>query len=240
MQSEYQIVKEVMRAKNDLDLADAFIEKYLPFIKKEVYKFTDSYVDDNCDELSIAMIAFHEAIRAYDKEKGSFIKFASLLIRNRLIDFTRSEQKHHLDISLDMPLNDDENQTLEDVIASDFDLNETVIRKSSTIDEITEFNNKLSEFNIDLKDVAEECPRQIRTIETCRKILLYAIEHREILERMLSKHYLPMLKIAKECDVSIKTIERHRKYIIAILLIQTNGYIILRDHIKQVMKGAPL
>ena len=237
MQNEYQIVKEVILAQNDLDVADTLIEKYLPFIKKEVYKFTNSYVCDNCDELSIAMIAFHEAIRAYDRDKGNFIKFASLLIRNRLIDFTRTEQKHNLDISLDMPLNDDENQTLEDIIASDFDLNETVIRKSSTIDEITEFNSKLSEFNIDLKDVADECPRQIRTIETCRKILCYAIEHREILDKMLSKHYLPMLKLARECDVSIKTIERHRKYIIAILLIQTNGYIILRDHIKQVMKG---
>lgn len=238
MQNEYRIVKEVMHAKNDLDAADALIEKYLPFIKKEVYKFTDNYVDDNSDELSIAMIAFHEAIRAYDKEKGSFIKFSSLLIRNRLIDFTRTEQKHNLDISLDTPLNDDENQTLEDVIASDYDLNETVIRKSSTIDEITEFSKKLSEFKIDLKDVADECPRQIRTIEACRKILFYAIEHREILDKMLNKHYLPMLKIAKECNVSIKMIERHRKYIIAILLIQTNGYIILRDHIKQVLKGA--
>ena len=238
MPNEHQIVKEVMRAKNDLDVADTLIEKYLPFIKKEVYQYTNSFVDESCDELSIAMIAFHEAIRAYDQGKGSFIKFASLLIRNRLIDFTRTEQRHSFDISLNMPLNDEENQTLEDVIPSEFDLNETVIRKSSTVDEITEFNLKLKEFNIQLKDVALECPKQLRTLEACRKILFYAMAHQEILDKLLSKHYLPMLKLSKECGVSLKTIEKHRKYIIAILLIQTNGYIILRDHIKQVMKGA--
>ena len=34
-----------------------------------------------------------------------------------------------------------------------------------------------------------------------------------------------------------KTLERHRKYMVALLLIHTNGYEIIRGHLTQVMKG---
>ena len=34
-----------------------------------------------------------------------------------------------------------------------------------------------------------------------------------------------------------QTLERHRKYMVALLLIYTNGYEIIRGHLKQVMKG---
>ena len=37
--------------------------------------------------------------------------------------------------------------------------------------------------------------------------------------------------------VERKTLERHRKYMVALLLIYTNGYEIIRGHLKQVMKG---
>ena len=240
MPKEYQIVKEVKNAQKDLDVADELIKKYLPYIRKEVYKYTNEYVNDNTDELSIAMIAFHEAIRSYDEDKGNFINYAAIVMRNRMIDYTRHEQKFNQEISLNAVLRKDDSgreETLEDVISSSENLNEKVINQSTTEIEIKEFSKNLSEFGISLQDVADNCPRQERTLAVCREVLHYVLKHREILDKMLKSHHLPVTKIVRESKTPFKTVERHRKYIIAILLIQTNGYHILRNHIKQVLKG---
>ena len=45
------------------------------------------------DELSIAMMAFHEAIGGYSRTRGSFLKYAAMLIRSRLVDYSRREQR---------------------------------------------------------------------------------------------------------------------------------------------------
>ena len=89
---KHQIMTQVYRAKKDNAAADEMIEAYMPFIKAETAKFINRSPDQSDDELSIAMFAFYEAIRGYSRLKGSFLKFAALKIRNRLIDFYRREK----------------------------------------------------------------------------------------------------------------------------------------------------
>ena len=61
----------------------------MPFIKAETTKFLKRPpIEGHDDELSIAMIAFHEAIRGYSCTRGAFLKYAALLIRSHLIDFS--------------------------------------------------------------------------------------------------------------------------------------------------------
>ncbi len=45
------------------------------------------------EELSIALMAFNEAIDGYDTSKGSFLSFAKLVINRRLIDYLRKKTK---------------------------------------------------------------------------------------------------------------------------------------------------
>ena len=45
------------------------------------------------------------------------------------------------------------------------------------------------------------------------------------------------LSLADGAGVERKTLERHRRYLVAVLLICTNGYEIMRGHIMQVLKG---
>jgi len=61
------------------------------------------------------MIAFHDAMNNYHRDRGAFIPYASLVIRNRLTDYVRKEERHRRVISLEAPL--DENLTLGDTIA---------------------------------------------------------------------------------------------------------------------------
>jgi len=54
-----------------------------------VYKATDRHVEpENSEEYSVALLAFNEAINAYDEEKHSnFLVFSEQVINRRLIDY---------------------------------------------------------------------------------------------------------------------------------------------------------
>ena len=79
--------------------------------------------------------------------------------------------------------------------------------------------------------------RQQRTLDACRKALEYAKGNPGLLDDLLKTKRLPIGQLADGSGVERKTLERHRKYMVALLLIYTNGYEIIRGHLKQVMKG---
>lgn len=57
------------------------------------------------------------------------------------------------------------------------------------------------------------------------------------MDEFLRTKRLPLKKIIEGTKAPKKTIERHRKYIVALLLIYSNGYEIIRGHLAEVMKG---
>ena len=81
--------------------------------------------------------------------------------------------------------------------------------------------------------MADNCPRQQRTLEACRAVLDCARASPIRLEKLLRTGRLPMRELAFGSGVDKKTIERHRKYLVAILLAFTNGYEIIRGHLCQ-------
>ena len=81
MNDEHKIIQQVYAAKEDIQAADDLICAYLPFIKAETAKFLKRPpMEGQDDELSIAMMAFHEAIGGYSRTRGSFLKYAAMLI----------------------------------------------------------------------------------------------------------------------------------------------------------------
>ena len=88
-----------------------------------------------------------------------------------------------------------------------------------------------------MQDIADNSPKQQRTLESCQKAVYYARRTPEILEEFLRTKRVPIAKLADGAQVERKTLERHRRYLVAVLLICTNGYEILRGHIMQVLKG---
>lgn len=238
MNEEKDILRQVRAAREDMGEADAFIRTYMPFIKAETAKFLRRPpVEGQDDELSIAMIAFHEAIQSYSQVRGAFFKYAAMLIKSRLIDYHRKEKRHSKIISLETPVGEEEEKSLGETLSDGKDHSEEMTLREATREEIQELTRQMAEFGVSLTDVAENCPRQERTLNACRKALYYAKEHPEILEELLRTRRLPTARLCQESDVQRKTMERHRKYMVALLLIYTNGYEIIRGHLKQVMKG---
>lgn len=237
MGEEHSIVQRVYAAKDDSVAADTLIADYLPFIKAQVVKVMKRPLDTSQDdEYSIAMIAFHEAINGYSKTRGSFINYASMLIRNRIIDFWRKNDRHNKVLSLDTPANEDDT-SLEDYLPGDEAQEEMVVIREATKDEIIELSQQMEEFGVSLTDVADSSPKQLRTLEACKKVVAYARDNEEIMAEFLRTKRLPLRKLTDETKVPRKTIERHRKYVIALMLIYSNGYEIIRGHLAEVMKG---
>lgn len=231
----HQIIAQVYQAKTDSRAADALISSYMPFIKSETAKFLKRPPDPSDDELSIAMFAFYEAVRSYTKSRGAFLNFAALQIRSRLIDNYRREKRNKGQISLD---SSDEEQTdlLETIPDSHNEYEENEIREA-TKQEIAELSAQMTDFGVSMTDVSDNSPRQSRTVESCRKAIAYARTHPDILEDFLRTKRVPIARLAEGAAVDRKSLERHRRYLVAVLLICTNGYEILRGHIMQVLKG---
>lgn len=236
MALDNDIVSRVYSAKGNSELADSLISDYLPFIKSETSKFTNrSMTDTYDDEVSIAMIAFHRAVETYSEPKGNFLSFASVVIKNSLIDFKRKESRHSNIISLDIERSkDSEGLSLMDSLIDPENPFAEYESKSATVDEIQELSEELKSFGVSLTDIADNCPKQKRTLKACQKAVAFCVSSDTILSDIKSTGRLPMALIVAETDIPRKTLERHRKYILAITIIYSNGYAIIRGHLKQV------
>ena len=242
MGTEHRIVKAVYAAKEDSDKADDLIRSYIPFLRSEATKFMGRLCTEQDDEYSIAMMAFYEAIMGYERGRGTFLSYAALLIKSRLIDYTRKEARHKGQLSLDEEIGGEDNRALIDTLADSRDYYEESAYREATRQEIEELSGVMAQFGVSFSDVADNCPKQERTMEACAKAIRYAGENKKLLDELLRTQKLPLTQLVQGSGMERKTLERHRKYILTMLLIQTNGYEIIRGHLYHVLKkgGAPV
>ncbi len=235
MQNEHQIIRAVYAAKENLQKADDLIRDYIPFIRSEASKCTCKFCTEQDDEFSIAMIAFHEAILGYERGRGAFLPYASMLIRSRIIDYQRKEARHQGELSL-YEERGENGQTIMDEMADERDRFEESADLEATQQEIAELSAVMAGFGVSFSDVAENAPKQERTLQACAAAIRYAGENKALLDGLLKTKKLPMAQLVRGSGAERKTLERHRKYILAMLLIQTNGYEIIRGHLRRILK----
>lgn len=231
-----EIIAAVQAAKEDVQAAEDLLRNYLPFIRSEASKCLGRFCSDQDDALSIAMMAFHEAILGYDADRGAFLSYAALRIRSRIIDWQRREARHRGQISLDAE-SGDEAQPLIDKLADSRDHYEEAAGLAATQQEIAELSAVMAAFGVAFSDVAEHSPKQERTLAACTAAIRYAQEEPALLDELLRTKKLPLAALVRGAGVERKTLERHRKYVLAMLLILTNGYEIIRGHLKHVLQG---
>lgn len=231
MNQEHEIVAMVAAARGDSLAADELVRRFLPFIRSETAKVIRRGVSDSDDELSVAMMAFHEAVLAYERLRGAFLPFAARAIRSRIIDFHRREQRHRGQLSLHEKNEDD--RKLADTLAVGTDPISERTDRTAARQEIAHFALGLSEFGLSLTDIADNCPKQARTLSACHRALDYARGNPELLEQTVRTKKLPITSLAAGAGVERKTLERHRKYMMALLLAYTNGFEIIRGHLGQ-------
>lgn len=230
---EHEIVARVLAAKGDSLAADELVRQYLPFIRAEAAKAVRRGITESDDEYSIAMMAFHEAVLAYERLRGAFLPFAAKAIRSRIIDYQRRELRHRGRISLDAAGEDDDRELAETLDPGDDPIAAHTDRTAAR-QELTHFALELSRFGLSLTDIADNCPKQERTLSACHRALRFAREDPQLLEQTVRSGKLPITALAAGANVERKTLERHRKYMMAVLLAYTNGFEIIRGHLGQI------
>ena len=145
---------------------------------------------------SIAMIAFHKAILGYDQSRGSFLGYASLLIRSRIIDYQRKEARHRGDISL-YTESKNEDRTILDEVTDKRDYFEETVNLQATKQEIEELSAVMAKFGISFSDIADNSPKQERTLQACTAAIQYASENRQLLDELLRTKKLPLAQLSR-------------------------------------------
>lgn len=193
-------------------LRNDFIQSYFSFIISTISKVTKRYVDvNNSDELSIGLLAFNEAIDKYENRKGSFISFAELVIRSRILDYIKKQSKDR-----SIPCEDN---MIEENACIDNNLSNIEIRE-----EIENYKESLKLYGISLKEVVDKAPKHTDTRENAARIAQSIFENPLLFSEFERKKKIPIKAAAKYCDVSEKVIKSNKIYIMAqILLLKSNG-----------------
>ncbi|WP_199615487.1 RNA polymerase sigma factor SigI [Paenibacillus alkalitolerans] len=217
-------------------LRNDVIRQYQPFIAKTAGQFCKRYIQPDADEFSIALAAFNEAINGFDVKAGrSFLGFAEGVIRRRLIDHVRREQR----FAVQIPQSAFEIENDDDEHFDPIDAKEAVQRyeRDQAADErrleIETLSSQLADFGITFADLVDSSPKH----EDSRRMLIgigaLLSRHPELSATMLAKKSLPLKELTELVDVSRKTLERGRKYIIAVTLIYLGSF----PHLKSFVLG---
>lgn len=199
-------------AAKDEKLKNELIGEYRNFILSSASKTLNRGITDSDDEFMTAMIAFNEAIDSYDRDKGKFLSFASVIIRNRLIDELRRNSRNAAATFSE----------LENEVGTPFDI--PSIDSHDIKWEIEALTAELKEFGISFFELTAVSPKSRKTKRLCFDAVRYIIKHDRLLKTVISKHILPVKEVSDGVPLNRKTLERHRKYIIAAVIIVTQDY----------------
>lgn len=174
-----------------------FVEEYKPFIASCAEKVTGRYMSyDADDELSIAMIAFVEAIRSFDSSKGNFFTFSRNVIKRRLIDYYRKEKRYRDVVPLNVYAQDGETEIdlgADEAIREFSDRDIAELRRV----EIEELAKELRQWNITYRDLAKVSPRHRKTREQCAVLAGIILSRPDMLESIMVRKYLPVSETIK-------------------------------------------
>ena len=76
-----------------------FLEEHLSRIIRLAGKMTNKNITPNDDEYSISLMAISSAMDTYQEGRGEFWSYASVVLRNRLYDYYRSQKKYQKELS---------------------------------------------------------------------------------------------------------------------------------------------
>lgn len=226
----------VLEATEDQEKLNTLIKQNELFIIKCASVVTHHYITKSDDEWSIALTAFVQAITNYDLSKGSFLKFAELVIRRRLVDYIRVQSKHSMEISIDPILFDTEPEEEDtDVSIRLAVANEVSQESNQTIRlEITTINDTFYNYGFSFYDLTNCSPHAKKTKIACAKAVNFMLNNQILLNELKSTKQLPLKIIEKNSKVPRKILERHRKYIIAAIEILSGEYPNLAEYLRYI------
>ncbi|MFC4776888.1 RNA polymerase sigma factor SigI [Paenibacillus sp. GCM10023252] len=219
---------------------EEFIADYKPYILKVTSRFCKRYIEaGRDDEFSIALSAFNEAINGFSAGAGrSFLGFAETVIRRRLIDYIRKEQRHQSRVPYSSYEMEDEDGQLYNPLDTKLAIQQYEISQEadSRRMEISEYSKELSRYDISFQELPTLSPKHADSRKLVFSISETLARDSVLYEGFLRTGKLPVNELTLKCGVSRKTVERNRKYIISLLLIMSGSYPYLRSYLHGYVK----
>lgn len=210
----------VKQAKNgDPATREQLIEQSRPFVLQEAQRICRRTLEwGKDDELSIALMAFNEAIDAFREEKGSsFQSLARLLIKRRLIDHFRKNAASAQPTAVPV-------ETL--AIEEDWEQGE---RQR----EIQQYGEILKTFGLSFQSLVRNTPKHKRTRETLQKAAVILSTNQDLMTSLHKNRKLPQGELCRLAETTPRVLERGRSYVIALaLLLEGEKFPYLKDYVK--------
>ncbi|SCK02316.1 RNA polymerase sigma factor sigI [uncultured Clostridium sp.] len=205
---------------------DKLIQDYMAFIVKTVSSITGRYVSvENDDELSIALIAFKEAIDKYEESRGSFSSFAKLVISSRVKNYLVKENKNNKVESI---------EALKEKGIDITEVAETVVEESDELsNEIGKLKGEIEAFGFTFEDLVDEAPKHEDTRRNAIELSEKVSKEKLLTNFMYEKRRLPIKQISVKFSVTEKVIKRSKKFIISVVIIIDKNFRNLRLWIKR-------
>lgn len=226
-----QLEHMVLESKSDEEKLNDLLESYKPFIASCTNKVSGKFLRYGADdELSIAMMAFVQAVRNYIPENGDFLNYAKVIIRNKVIDYYRSQNKHN-NRMIYLKTGDDETEDTFEIQVS-MEAYDEEKAKADRILEINLLKETLSHYDISFWDLESVAPKNKKTRKICKDVICFICNNPMLLSEVLKNKNLPAAQIEKGLNIKRKKFERHRKYILTVLIIKTGDFPYLSEYIK--------
>ncbi|MFD1174198.1 RNA polymerase sigma factor SigI [Oceanobacillus picturae] len=221
--------------KGDMHTQNYLLKTYQPFIAKCVSEVCKRYIDPKRDdEFSIGLSAFNEAMISYSSDKGSsFLSFAKLVIKRKVIDYIRYIKKRPAPISLDETFDAEQMDNPLEIAAVKEKYQEEQDAWHRK-EEIADYKEKLAAYKLTFTELTEVSPKHRDARESAVRTARTLYEDPELRAFVFSKKKLPIKQLVRKVDVSKKTLERNRKFILAVFIVLTEDYLYLKDYLKGV------
>ncbi len=207
-------------------------EMVLPFCLRVAAKTCNRYITIQDEEASIAQISIMEAFEKYQPDRGNFYSYLGQVIRNRIIDYKRRENRVQVIPFSD--LGDNPSSYSEPV---DDDYFEKILDDLDRQREIEKFKQILGEYQISFEDLYKASPKQSGTREKAIQVAGLIAASSEMSDHLLLKKSLPAKILEEKFNINHKLLDRYRKYIIAGVLILKYEFSYLKTYVLPLVRG---
>ncbi len=197
---------------------EAFIASKKEFIRRYASYICKRNLDwSNDDELSIALLAFNEAIDSYDPDSGkNFAGYSRLLMRNRLVDYFRQQSRPGK-----TRLGMEEGDLNPEAAAGAWQRYLEETERLERFYDIQYFSETLADFNLSLEDLVRFSPRHTDTRNRLKRIALEVAGDEGLVKKVYRQKRLPLQEMELMTRASRKFLEYWRKYLLSLIIVLT-------------------
>ncbi|HIE12789.1 MAG TPA: RNA polymerase subunit sigma [Desulfotomaculum sp.] len=192
---------------------ERLIELNKGFICKVACEHCQRQLAWDCDdELSVALIAFNEAIDTYKAERRApFWGYARLVIKHRLTDYLRKEHRQ-----TGRTVSVEEVRSTQEPWVEDYG-EEIWIAECAA--EISRYESLLSAYGLSLADLVKSTPRHTRLRRQLIAAARALARNQACIEHLRERKKLPLQELSRLTGFPLKVLERGRKYIVGLGLV---------------------